>query len=149
MDRKVDSQVVRSTPAPPRWAFLDGRIVSYGEASFGLLTHALNYGTGLFAGIRGYWNAEEAQLFVFRPQDHFRRFCDSARLLRMTLTFTPSDLTRGLIDLLRAEGYRENCYIRPVAFYGDQSIGVRLHGLTPVVGMASVPFGAYLGRDEG
>ena len=144
LDRKVDR------PAPiSRWAYHDGQIVPYREASFGLLTHGLNYGTGLFAGVRGYWNAEERQLFVFRPEDHFRRFLDSARLLRMELGVTPADLTRGLIELLQAEGYRENCYIRPVAFYGDQSIGVRLHGLTPVVGMAAFPFGSYLGREDG
>ena len=145
VDRKVDR-----TAAPlPRYAYRDGRIVPYREASFGLLTHALNYGTGLFAGLRGYWNAEERQLFVFRPEDHFRRFCESARLLRMELSVTPADLTRGLIELLRAEGYHENCYIRPLAFYGDESIGVRLHNLTPVVGMAALPFGSYLGKEDG
>ena len=150
LDRKMDHPMPtpRSTPLP-RWAYRDGTIVPYREAAFGLLTHALNYGTGLFAGLRGYWNVEEGQLFVFRPEDHFRRFCDSARLLRMELGVTPADLTRGLVDLLRAEGYRENCYIRPVAFYGDETIGVRLHGLTPVVGMAAVPFGSYLGKEEG
>ncbi len=150
MDKKVDLKVDRKAPAPtPHWAYLDGRVVPYRQASFGLLTHALNYGTGLFAGLRGYWNADERQLFVFRPEDHFRRFCESARLLRMELSVTPADLTSGLLELLRAEGYRENCYIRPLAFYGDESIGVRLHGLTPVVGMAAVPFGSYLGKEDG
>jgi len=141
VDRKVDS--------PATWAYLDGRIVPYAQASFGVLTHALNYGTGLFAGIRAYWNVDEQQLLVFRPLDHFRRFLESARLLRMELTVTPEDLTRGLVELLRAEGYRQNTYIRPVAFYGDQSIGVRLHGLTPVIGMAAIPMGSYLGREQG
>ncbi len=149
MDRKVDRKLDRSTPPPARWAYLDGDIVPYRQASFGLLTHALNYGTGLFAGLRSYWNADEEQLFVFRPEDHFRRFCDSARLLRMELGVTPAQLTDGLLDLLRAEGYRENCYIRPVAFYGDEMIGVRLHGLTPVIGMTAIPFGSYLGREGG
>ena len=150
MDKTMDRKMDRIAPTPvPKWAYLDGRIVPYREASFGLLTHALNYGTGLFAGIRGYWNAEERQLLVFRPEDHFKRFCDSARLLRMELAVTPADLTRGVIELLRAEDIRENCYIRPLAFYGDESIGVRLHALTPVVGIAAVPFGSYLGKADG
>ena len=148
MNKPLDRKLDLAAPAP-RWAYRDGNIIPYREASFGLLTHALNYGTGLFAGVRGYWNGDEGQLFVFRPEDHFHRFCDSARLLRMELGVTPADLTRGLIELLRAEGYRENCYIRPVAFYADESIGVRLHGLTPVVGMAAVPFDSYLGKEEG
>ena len=149
MERKVDLKVDRGGHILPNWAYRDGEVVPYRSASFGLLTHALNYGTGLFAGIRAYWNAAEGQLFVFRPEDHFRRFSESARLLRMELRFTPADLTRGLLELLRAEGYRENVYIRPVAFYGDESIGVRLHNLTPVVGMAAVPFGSYLGKEDG
>ena len=149
MERKVDRKVDRSGPPVAKWAYQDGQIVPYRSASFGILTHALNYGTGLFAGLRGYWNAAESQLFVFRPEDHFRRFCESARLLRMELGVTPADLTRGLIELVRAEDYHENIYIRPVAFYGDQSIGVRLHNLTPVVGMAAVPFGSYLGKEDG
>lgn len=151
MTGKLDSKVDRPRTATPlpAWAYLDGRIVPYHEARFGLLTHALNYGTGFFAGLRGYWNEDEGQLFVFRPEDHFRRFRDSARLLRMELVPTPADLTRGVIELLRAEGLRQDCYIRPLAFYGDELIGVRLHGLTPVVGIAAVPLGSYLDREDG
>src|SRR5215470_17307431 len=142
MTRELDSKVDRNEVGRPRWAWLNGRVVPYGEASFGLLTHALNYGTGFFAGLRAYWNDDEQQLFVFRPEDHFRRFLDSARLLRMELSLTPADLTRGALELLRAEGHRRTCYIRPVGFYADESIGVRLHGLTPAIGMAALPFGS-------
>ena len=149
MGKSMDRPMDRVTPPVPHWAYHDGRIVPYRDLSFGLLTHALNYGTGLFAGLRGYWNDDEQQLFVFRPEDHFRRFCESARLLRMDLGVTPADLTRGLLELLRAEAYRENCYIRPLALYRDESIGVRLHDLTPTVGMAAVAFGSYLGKTDG
>ena len=51
----------------PKHAFFHGRVVPYAEARVGVLTHALNYGTAVFAGLRAYWNAEEAELFVFRP----------------------------------------------------------------------------------
>lgn len=150
MGQLVDSKVDRSkAPKLPGWAYLDGRIVPYAEARFGLLTHALNYGTGLFAGVRAYWNEGERQLFVFRPEDHFRRFLESSRVLRMELPQSPADLTQGLIDLLRAEGFEQDTYIRPLAFYGDELIGVRLHDLTPRVGMAAIPMGQYLDRAEG
>lgn len=132
----------------PRHAFFRGRIVPYAEARVGVLTHALNYGTGVFAGIRAYWNADEAELFVFRPEDHFRRFLESARLLDMTLPYTPGDLTDVLTALLRAELYREDCYLRPLAFYGDESIGVRLHNLTPEVSIVALPYGRYIENDE-
>ena len=66
----------------PKHAFFHGRVVPYAEAKVGVLTHALNYGTGVFAGLRAYWNAEEQELFVFRPHEHFERFLESARLLQ-------------------------------------------------------------------
>jgi branched-chain amino acid aminotransferase len=149
------TQVDASLPAPvaasplPRFAFFDGRVVPYAEAQVGLLTHALNYGTAVFAGLRGYWSDEEREMFVFRPLDHFRRFLDSARLLRMELDLTPADLVRSLRELLRAESLRTDVYVRPLAFYRDETIGVRLHGLTPAVAIVAFPFGRYVDREEG
>jgi len=107
----------------PGHAFFRGRIVPYSEARVGVLTHALNYGTGVFAGLRAYWNADEAELFLFRPREHFERFLESARLLDMTLPHSADSLTDALVELLRAELYREDCYARPLAFYADESIG--------------------------
>ena len=148
MATRLDTGLATKSARLPSWAYLDGNIVPYGEARFGLFTHALHYGTGLFAGMRAFWNNYERQLFAFRPEDHFRRFRDSARLLRMELPFSVDDLTRGLIDVLRREGYEEDVYIRPVAFYGDESLGVRLHDLTPRVGIASMP-SQFMDRHEG
>jgi len=133
----------------PRHAFFRGRIVPYAEARVGVMTHGLNYGTGVFAGLRGYWNAEEQELFVFRPHEHFRRFLDSSRLLRMELPYTADHLAGALNELLRTELYREDVYIRPLAFYADETIGVRLHGLTPEVSIVAFPFGSYIANEEG
>jgi len=133
----------------PRHAFFKGAIVPYSEAKIGVLTHALNYGTAVFGGIRGYWNAEQEELFVFRPQDHFRRFLDSARLLNMSFDTTPGDLVEAVRSLLLAEDYKEDCYIRPLAYYADEGIGVRLHDLTPAISIVSMPYGRYLDNEEG
>ncbi|MEP6994263.1 MAG: branched-chain amino acid transaminase [Acidobacteriota bacterium] len=133
----------------PRHAFFHGRVVPYSEARVGVMTHALNYGTGVFGGVRAYWSAAEEELFVFSPLDHFRRFLDSARLLDMQLSSTAEDLTESLVALLRAELYREDCYARPLAFYADEAIGVRLHNLTPEVSIVAIPYGRYLENEEG
>jgi branched-chain amino acid aminotransferase len=130
-------------------AFFRDRIQPYAEANLGLLTHALNYGTGVFAGIRGYFNQDEGKLFVFRLADHVRRFHESARLLRMNLALSEEATAAALLDLLRAEGLRQDCYIRALAFYSDEVIGVRLHGLTPVLAAVAVPFGLYIDKAEG
>jgi branched-chain amino acid aminotransferase len=133
----------------PKFAFFKGQIVPYSEAKVGVLTHTLNYGTGAFGGIRGYWNKEEKQLFLFKPFDHFRRFLESARLLCMELPYSEDDLIRAAMDLLRAENYQEDCYIRPLAYFSDEIIGVRLHDLTAEVSMVSIPMGPYVENDEG
>jgi len=134
--------------ALPGYAFIDGKIVPYAEAKVGVLTHGLNYGTAVFGGIRAYWNDDEGELFVFRPVDHYRRFLQSTSLLRMELPYTAESLASSTLELLRAEGHRTDCYIRPLAFFGDEIIGVRLHNLTPRVAITSVPFGLYVENDE-
>ena len=135
--------------ALPRMAFFQDRILPYAEARLGLLTHALNYGTGVFGGIRGYWNQDEGKLFVFRLADHMRRLHESARLLRMNLALSEEATAAALLDLLRAEGLKQDCYIRALAFYADEVIGVRLHGLNPVLAAVALPFGLYIDKAEG
>ncbi len=133
----------------PNYAFFKGRIVPYSEAKIGVMTHSLNYGTGCFGGIRGYWNEEEEQLLVFRPYDHYTRFLNSARLLCMDLGYTEEDLVNITLDLLRTEGFRQDCYIRPLAYKADEIIGVRLNDLTDALTIFSLPFGRYVENDEG
>ncbi len=135
--------------ALPKFVFFDGKIVPYADAKVGVLTHALNYGTGCFAGVRAYWNADEEELFVFRARDHFTRFLESTRLLAMEIPFSGEELVAGLARLLRREEIREDCYIRPLAFLSEETIGVRLHGLKASVSIAAFPFGKYLDRDDG
>jgi branched-chain amino acid aminotransferase len=135
--------------ATPDYVFFDGKIIPYGEAKVGVMTHGLNYGTGIFGGLRGYWNEKEQQMFVFRPLDHYRRFLDSSKLLRMELPYTKEGLTEATLELIRKQNFTENVYIRPLAFYGDEIIGVRLHNLTPRLSIAAVPFGRYVEQEEG
>ncbi len=135
--------------ALPKYAFFRGRIVPYSEAKVGVLTHTFNYGTGIFGGLRGYWNEEAKQLYVFRPLDHFQRFHESASLLFMKLPYTKAELVKAVIDLLAAENYRTDCYIRPLGYFSDEVIGVRLFDLTSDVTIAAIPFGAYLANEEG
>jgi branched-chain amino acid aminotransferase len=135
--------------ALPRYAFFKGRVVPYSEARVGVLTHGLNYGTGVFSGIRGYWNPDENELFVFRPDDHYRRFLESAKMLGMALPLDAGQLSAALTELLRREGFREDCYVRSLAFYADETVGVRLHDLTPEISIVSMPYGRYIDKEEG
>lgn len=135
--------------ATTRFAFFDGKIVPIEQAKVSVMTHTFNYGTGVFGGLRGYWNPDEQQLFVFRPHDHFKRFTQSAGLMRISIPYSVNELVEATTDLLRAEGYQENCYIRPLAYKSTEVIGVRLHDLDDAVTIFSTPFGRYIEKEEG
>ena len=132
----------------PNFVLYKGRVVPYSDVKFGVLTHAMNYGTAVFGGLRAYWNDDEKQLFVFRPHDHFRRFLQSAKLLLMDLHVSGDDLTKGLTELIQTEGHKEDLYIRPLAFYSDEIIGVKVHDLTAEYSVVVIPFGVYNKNEE-
>jgi len=133
--------------ALPKNAYFKGKIVPYSEAKVGVLTHALNYGTAAFGGVRAYWNHDLEQLFIFRAPDHYRRFLNSCKLLCMQLDQTPESLTQLTVDLLRADGYQQDIYIRPLAYKSDEAIGVKLHGLHEELSICAIPFDRYLDDD--
>lgn len=132
-----------------QYAFFKGQIVPIADAKVSVMTHALNYGTAVFAGLRAYWNAEEEQSYLFRPIDHYERFLESASLIRINLPHTAEELTQITLDLLRAENYRENCYIRPLAYKSMEGIGVRLHDIPDDFTIWSAPIKKYIEKDEG
>ena len=131
----------------PRHAYFQGKIVPYSEAKIGVLTHALNYGTAAFGGVRAYWNDDLKQLFIFRAADHYRRFLNSAKLLCMQLDQTAESLTQLSVDLLRVDNYHQDIYIRPLAYKSDEIIGVKLHGLHEELSICAIPFERYLDDD--
>lgn len=133
--------------AVPNYAYFQGKIVPYSEAKVGVLTHALNYGTAAFGGIRAYWNDDLSQLFIFRATDHYRRFLNSCKLLCMQLDETPESLTQITVDLVRRENYRRDIYIRPLCYKSDEVIGVKLHGIKEELSICAVPFDRYIADD--
>jgi len=134
--------------ALPRYAYFEGNIVPYSEAKVGVATHALNYGTAAFGGVRAYWNPDEEQLFIFRPRDHFIRLLNSAKLILAEIPHTPESLIEIALELLRVEGYREDVYIRPLIYKAEEGIGVRLHDLRDEITIFALPFTRYVDRDD-
>lgn len=133
----------------PRYAFFKGRIVPIDEAKISIMTHAFNYGTGCFEGIRAYWNEKDDQLYIFRLTEHFSRLLRSCRILRIELPFSVEELSQATIELLRREEYREDTYIRPLAYKSSEVIGVRLHNLSDDFAMFATPFGRYIEKEDG
>ncbi|HFD39990.1 MAG TPA: branched-chain amino acid transaminase [Anaerolineae bacterium] len=132
-----------------RYAFFRGRIVPIEQAKVSIMTHGLNYGTGCFEGIRAYWNEGQAQLYLFRPTEHYERLHRSCRILRIDLPYSVQELNAITVDLLRREGFRQDAYVRPLAYKASELIGVRLHDLEDGFAIFAVPFGRYIENEEG
>lgn len=133
----------------PKHAFFEGKFVPIEEAKVSVMTHAFNYGTGCFEGIRAYWNEEEDQLFLFRMGEHYKRLHRSCRIMRIELPYSVERLGEITVGLLRREGYREDTYIRPLAYKATEVVGVRLHDLDDAFAIFAVPFGKYIEKEEG
>lgn len=132
-----------------QFAFFKGEIVPIEEAKISVMTHAFNYGTGCFEGIRAYWNADEEQLFVFRMREHYERFLRSMGIMLMERRYSADELGRFTLDLLNREQYRTDSYVRPMAYMTDEIIGVKLHGLKSDVTIWTTPYGRYVQNEEG
>ncbi len=132
-----------------RYAFFDGRIVPIEDAKVSVRNHTFNYGTGCFEGIRAYWNEDDMQLYVFQLREHFIRFLKSCKLLFIELPYSADDLCKITLELLRAENFRKDVYIRPLAYKANETIGVRLHGLIDALTIFATPFGRYVDAEEG
>ncbi len=131
------------------WAFLDGRYLPIADARVSVMTHAFNYGTGVFEGIRAYWNAAHEQLYVLHLREHFERLHRSCRIMRISLPYDVAELQDIALEVLRRCGYREDAYLRPLAFKSSQLIGVRLHDLEDSLTLFAVPFGTYIEIERG
>lgn len=131
------------------FAFFQGSIVPVEDAKVSVRTHAFNYGTGCFEGIRGYWNAEDGEMYVFQLREHYERFLKSCRMLFIDLPYDADALCDITLDLLRAEGFRQDAYIRPLAYKADEMIGVKLHDVRDEITIFATPFGRYVSAEEG
>jgi branched-chain amino acid aminotransferase len=125
-------------------AYFEGRFVPLADAKISIATHALQYGTAVFEGIRAYWNAPREQLFVFRLREHFERMAGSVRILHLALPGDPAQLAATTLELLARNGFRSDVYVRPVAYKAARSVKVALKGMRDGFGMYAFPLGAYL-----
>jgi branched-chain amino acid aminotransferase len=132
----------------PKHAFFEGKIVPFEEAKISVATHALHYGTGVFGGLRGYWNEEKKKLYVFRPYDHYRRLLNSGRMMNMRIPYDEESLSQLTLELVRTEGWQTDIYIRPFIYKADLGIGVRLHDLKDELTIFSMPFKMYVKNDD-
>ena len=132
----------------PSYAFFKKQFVPLAEARIGIMTHALHYGTAVFEGIRGNWNSEQRQLYLFRPKEHYQRMLQGCRVLKMELPYTIDELCQITVEMAEKCGFQEDLYVRPVAYKSSEALGVRLHDLECDFFVFAFPWGPYLNTDS-
>jgi len=125
------------------WCYHGGELQKLGDVRLSPATHALNYGTGVFEGIRAYWSDERGTLQVLKLREHYERFEKSCRLLRLDLPHTVDELCDITLEILRRNAPREDTYIRPLAYKVAESVGVNLKGRSEL-SIFTVPMGNYV-----
>jgi branched-chain amino acid aminotransferase len=132
-----------------KYAFFEGKIVPFEKAKISVMTHAFNYGTGVFEGIRAYWNEKQKQLFVLKLEEHYERLFRSARVLHIDIDYSMDELCRITLKLLKMHGYQEDVYIRPLAYKSKEKIGLGLTNIESDLTIYLSPFGNYLDISKG
>jgi branched-chain amino acid aminotransferase len=131
-------------------AFFKGEIVPIEEANLSIMTNALQYGTGVFGGIRGYWDENKTEISIFRLQDHFERFLSSLKILGTSLEYSVDELTQVTLELVERNQPQQDCYLRPFAYAARLGLSPNL-AKDPVFAFAMymIPLNEYLPVDKG
>ncbi|HTY02103.1 MAG TPA: branched-chain amino acid transaminase [Rhodocyclaceae bacterium] len=122
----------------------DGKLVPWRDATTHVLTHSLHYGLAVFEGVRAYKTVSGTA--IFRLKEHTDRLFNSAHIYRMPMPWDKATLMEAQKEVVRANKL-ESCYIRPIAFYGSEKMGVSPRGASTHVAIAAWPWGAYLGEE--
>src|SRR5438128_11586016 len=124
--------------------FMNGEFVPAEQGVISVRTHAFAYGTGCFEGIRGYWNEQDQQVYLFRLREHYERLHRSCKILQISLPYTVDELIEISRELVRRNGQQQDVYLRPVAYKSDITLGVRLHDINDGFLITSEPTGNYV-----
>ena len=122
----------------------DGKLVPWRDATTHVLTHSLHYGLAVFEGVRAYKTVSGTA--IFRLKEHTDRLFTSAHIYMMKMPFDKATIMEAQKEVVRANKL-ESCYIRPIAFYGSEKMGISTVGASVHVAVAAWPWGAYLGED--
>jgi len=129
-----------------KYVWFDGKFVLGTKATVPVTTHAIHYGTSVFEGIRGYWNAKN--LFIFRLKEHTKRFRNSGKFYHISSNFSDKQIENAIINLCRKNKLRKSCYIRPFYFVGQYGINLHVTEKAPThIAIITFPFGDLFNKN--
>ncbi len=131
------------------YVFLDGEYIESDKATIPVRTHAFLYGTGVFEGIRAYYNKEEDQMYAFRMKEHYERMLRSAKVMWMESPYTLEEYCQITKDLLNKNGYRQNAYIRPTLYKSSIKVGPSLDNNKDSFLLFTTPLNDYYDASKG
>jgi branched-chain amino acid aminotransferase len=134
-------------PAP--YAYFEGNFVPVEEAKVSVMTHAFNYGTGMFEGIRGYYSAKEDNILIFKLKEHIDRFTRNFRVICMDIPESFEDIERICLEVVRRSEFREDVYLRPICYKSDLSLGPTVKGVTSRFCCYAIKLGLYCDIEAG
>ena len=124
--------------------WFDGQMVDWREAKVHVLTHTLHYGMGVFEGVRAY--DAEGGTAIFRLKEHTDRLFNSAKIMNMEMPYSKDEINQAQLYAVKMN-HLDSAYLRPMAFYGSEGMGLRADGLKTHIIVAAWNWGAYLGKD--
>ena len=124
--------------------WFDGKMVPWRDATTHVLTHSLHYGLSVFEGVRAY--KTDKGTAIFRLREHTQRLVNSGKIYHMAVPYPVDTLMEAQLEVVRANKL-ESCYLRPIAFYGSEKMGISTKGMNVHVAIAAWPWGAYLGEE--
>ena len=131
------------------YAYFKGQFVPLDQAKVSIQNNTFQYGTGVFEGIRAYWNSQERQLYVFRLVEHFSRMLRNCRVLKLNIDKDEKELSEIAIELLRKNHPETDTYIRPIAYVDSDGIGPKFIGYPSGFAMYTLPLGDYINVSSG
>ncbi len=131
----------------PQYAYFQKQFMPLAEANTNIMTNFLHYGTAVFEGIRGNWNEEQNQIYLFRLKEHYERLLNGCKVMKIQIPYSNDDLCKLTVELTARSGLKENVYVRPVAYKSTEAMGVRLHNLESDFFALVIPWGRYLDTD--
>lgn len=130
-------------------SYVRGQFVPEAEATINIRTHAFLYGSSIFEGIRGYWNAETEAVYLFRMKEHFERILDSAKLIFIKTDLTVDKLIEITAELVRRNGFTSDIYVQPRLYKSGFVVPPRLEEVDSDYCCFAIPFGDYVSTEKG
>ena len=130
-------------------AYFKGQFVPVDQAKISVQNNTFQYGTGVFEGIRAYWNPHERQLYIFRLVEHYLRMLRNCRVLKLNIGKDEKELSEITVELLRKNHPETDTYIRPIAYVDSDGLGPKFVGYPTGFAMYTLPLGDYIDVSSG